>query len=115
MELLICDQSRLFPHSVSYGLSYLQSVLLVDLSQRSPIEQEDKVDLSKMAPTDLLTLAKHSLERDNLARAVQYMTLLKGESSRVMEDWLAEARLTMETRQAADALLAHALAEGTSV
>jgi len=100
---------------VSYGLSYLQSVLLVDLSHRSPIEQEDKVDLSKMAPTDLLTLAKHSLERDNLARAVQYMTLLKGESSRVMEDWLAEARLTMETRQAADALLAHALAEGTTV
>ena len=97
---------------LSYGLSYLQSVLVLDLSLRSPVEPEDKVDLSKVSQSDLLSLAKHSLDRNNLARAVQYMTLLKGESSRVVQDWLTEARLTMETRQAAEALLAHALVEG---
>jgi len=96
---------------LSYGLSYLQSVLMVDLSVRSPGELEDKMDLSELSQSDLLTMAKHSLERNNLARAVQYMTLLKGETSRVVSDWLSEARLTMETKQAAEALLAHAVVE----
>jgi len=97
---------------LSYGLSYLQSVLMVDLSVRSPGELEDKVNLSELSQSDLLIMAKHSLERNNLARAVQYMTLLKGETSRVVSDWLSEARLTMETKQAAEALLAHAVVEG---
>ena len=35
----------------------------------------------------------------NLARAVQYVTLLRGESGRVARDWLQEARLTLEARQ----------------
>ena len=35
----------------------------------------------------------------NLARAVQYVTLLRGESGRVARDWLEEARLTLEARQ----------------
>ena len=97
--------------SCSYGLSYLQSVLTVDLSVRSPVELEDKMNLSEMSQGDLLIIAKHSLERNNLARAVQYMTLLKGETSRVVSDWLSEARLTMETKQATEALLAHAVVE----
>jgi len=99
---------------LSYGLSYLQSVLTVDLTVRSPMEREEEMDLSKMSQTDILTMAKHSLERNNLARAVQYTTLLKGESSRVVSDWLAEARLTMETRQAVDALVAHAAGENVN-
>merc|ERR1712106_958198 len=60
----------------------------VDLTARSPVEREEEMDLSKMSQTDILTMAKHSLERNNLARAVQYTTLLKGESSRVVSDWL---------------------------
>merc|ERR1712106_133381 len=99
---------------LSYGLSYLQSVLMVDLTVRSPVEREEEMDLSKMSQTDILTMAKHSLERNNLARAVQYTTSLKGESSRVVSDWLAEARLTMETRQAVDALVAHAAGENVN-
>jgi len=99
---------------LSYGLSYLQSVLTVDLSQRSPGEHEDKIDPKEVSPSDLITMAKHSLDRGNLARAVQYLTLLKGEPGRVVEDWLSEARLTIETRQAAEALVAHALVEGAN-
>ena len=67
----------------------------------------------------------------NLARAVQYVTLLRGESGRVARDWLEEARLTLEARQvqkycetfvsfiihlyffqAAEALVAHAASQG---
>merc|ERR1712012_1467549 len=89
---------------LSYGLSYLQSVLLVDLTTRAPCEGE--------AAIDLVNLARHSLDRGNLARAVQYVTLLRGESGRVARDWLEEARLTLEARQAAEALVAHAASQG---
>jgi len=96
---------------LKYGLSYLQSVLMVDLSTRTPVEQEAETNFSAISQNDLLTMAKHSLERNNLARAVQYATMLKGEPSMVVADWLCEARLTMETRQAVEALVVHSLEE----
>jgi len=100
---------------ISYGLSYLQSLLLVDLSIRSPGEVEESLDPAQLSPTDLVNLARHSLDRGNLGRAVQYVTLLSGESGRVARDWLEEARLTLEMRQAAEALLSHAEADGVRV
>jgi len=99
---------------LSYGLSYLQSVLLVDLTTRSPSEGETAVDPTNLSSTDLVNLARHSLDRGNLARAIQYVTLLRGESGRVARDWLQEARLTLEARQAAEALVAHAASQGVA-
>jgi len=96
---------------LKYGLSYLQSVLMVDMSTRTPVEQEMATDFSTISQSDILTMAKHSLERNNLARAVQYATMLKGEASMVVADWLCEARLTMETRQAVEALVVHSMGE----
>eukprot|EP00092_Neocalanus_flemingeri_P070864 GFUD01087007.1.p1 GENE.GFUD01087007.1~~GFUD01087007.1.p1 ORF type:complete len:804 (-),score=353.89 GFUD01087007.1:241-2652(-) len=95
---------------LAYGLSFLQSLLVVDLSQRAPVENMEAVDLASVSATDLVTMAKHSLERGNLARAVQLMTQLKGEPGRVVNDWVTEARLTLETRQAVEAVLVHSLA-----
>eukprot|EP00092_Neocalanus_flemingeri_P020720 GFUD01022454.1.p1 GENE.GFUD01022454.1~~GFUD01022454.1.p1 ORF type:complete len:807 (-),score=363.31 GFUD01022454.1:251-2671(-) len=95
---------------LAYGLSFLQSLLVVDLSQRTPVETMEVVDLASVSATDLVTMAKHSLERGNLARAVQLMTQLKGEPGRVVNDWVTEARLTLETRQAVEAVLVHSLA-----
>ena len=40
------------------------------------------------------------------------MNLLKGPARQIADDWLREARLHLETRQAADALLAHAAGIG---
>jgi len=100
---------------LSYGMSYLESVLLVDLSTRAPVEDDAILDPSLLSPTDLVTMARHSLDRGNLARAVQYVTLLPGEPARVAKDWLEEARLTLEMRQAADALCAHAEAVSVQV
>jgi mitofilin len=96
---------------LSYGLSYLQSVLMVDMADRTPVDQEEEMNLSMLSQNEILTMTKHSLERNNLARAVQYSTMLKGEPSRVVSDWLVEARLTMETNQAVEALLAHSQGE----
>jgi mitofilin len=43
------------------------------------------------------------------------MGLLRGEPRRVAADWLEEARLHLEARQAAHALIAHAAARGAEV
>jgi len=95
---------------LAFGLSYLQSLLMVDLVQREPAENMGVVDLSVVSPMDLVSMAKHSLDQGNLARAVQLMTQLKGESGRVVSDWVAEARLTLETKQAVQAIMVHSLA-----
>jgi mitofilin len=95
---------------LAYGLSYLQSLLMVDLVQRNPAENVGVVDLFEVSPMDLVSMAKHSLDQGDLARAVQLMTQLKGESGRVVSDWVAEARLTLETKQAVQAIMVHSLA-----
>jgi len=94
---------------ISFGLSYLQSLLLVDLSKRAPVDSMEVVDLNSMSSYDLLSLARHNLDRGDLARAVQLLTQLRGESARVVSDWLTEARLTLETKQAVSAIMAHSL------
>jgi len=97
---------------VRYGLSYLQSMLTVSLETRPSSEPEEPLDTSALSTDELISLAKFSLERENLARAVQYLALLNGEAGRVVSGWLEEARLRLETKQAVDALLAHAVSEG---
>jgi len=95
---------------LAFGLSYLQSLLMVNLAQRTPTETLEKVDLSVISATDLINLAKHKLDRGNLAQAVQLMGQLKGEPGRVATDWLTEARLTLETQQAVEALIMYSQA-----
>ena len=94
---------------MSYGLSYLQSLLLVDLSKRAPTEGLEVIELDTISSYDILSLAKYNMDRGDLAKAVQLLTQLRGESGRVVSDWLAEARLTLETRQAVTAIQAHSL------
>jgi len=95
---------------LAFGLSYLQSILMVNTAKRNVSESEELINLSEASPSDIVNLAKFNLERGNLARAVQLMTLLKGEAGRVASDWVSEARLTLETRQAIQAVMAHSLA-----
>lgn len=40
------------------------------------------------------------------------MNLLQGASRKVAEDWIKEARLLLETQQAANTLMAHAASSG---
>ena len=46
---------------LSYGLSYLQSVLLVDLTTRAPSEGETAIDPANLSSTDLVNLAGTAL------------------------------------------------------
>jgi len=98
-----------------YGLSYLQSMLLVDTSVRTAKSSEELINTDELCTTDILNLSRFCLERGDVVRAVQYMGLLKGEPRRVADDWLTEARLHLEASQASEALLAHAAAVGLEV
>ena len=71
--------------------------------------------LALLGPLTKHSESRYSLERGDLAQAVRYMGLLRGEPRRVAADWLKEARLHLEARQAADALIAHAAARGAEV
>ncbi|XP_016386279.1 MICOS complex subunit MIC60-like isoform X1 [Sinocyclocheilus rhinocerous] len=92
-----------------YFLSYLQSILL--------FEREQVVPPAKLASEDLdtfrlLAYATYSIERGDLELAAKFVNQLRGESQRVAQDWLKEARLTLETKQVISLLSAYANAVG---
>lgn len=92
-----------------YFVSFLQSLLVFN---RRPLSANEEVDPSSLTPFMLVYNAGHCLERGDLEQAVRFVNQLEGEPRRVAHDWLKEARLLLETKQAAEALLAHASAAG---
>ncbi|XP_076594896.1 MICOS complex subunit MIC60 isoform X2 [Chaetodon auriga] len=92
-----------------YFLSYLQAALLFEDKQEAPPAQLCSEDLD---PFKLLSYASYCLEHGDLELAAKLLNQLRGEARRVVEDWLTEARLTLETRQVVSLLSAHANAVG---
>ncbi|XP_064200213.1 MICOS complex subunit MIC60 isoform X2 [Anguilla rostrata] len=92
-----------------YFLSYLQSILLFEPEQAVPPAKLSSEDLNTFK---LLSYATYCLEHGDLELAAKFVNQLRGESRRVAQDWLKEARLTLETRQAVSLLSAYANAVG---
>ncbi|XP_041931325.1 MICOS complex subunit MIC60 isoform X4 [Alosa sapidissima] len=92
-----------------YFLSYLQAVLLMEPQQVAPPASLNADDLDTFK---LLSYACYSMERGDLELAAKLLNQLRGEPRRVAQDWLNEARLTLETRQAVSLLSAYANAVG---
>ncbi|XP_077388045.1 MICOS complex subunit MIC60 isoform X1 [Festucalex cinctus] len=92
-----------------YFLSYLQAALLFEAKQEAPPSQLSGEDLD---PFKLLSYATYCLEHGDLELAAKLVNQLTGEARRVAEDWLNEARLTLETRQVVSLLSAYANAVG---
>ncbi|KAI1883827.1 hypothetical protein AGOR_G00236010 [Albula goreensis] len=92
-----------------YFLSYLQSMLLFEPEQLAPPAKLSSEDLDTFK---LLSYATYCLEHGDLELAAKFVNQLRGESRRVAQDWLKEARLTLETRQAVSLLSAYANAVG---
>lgn len=97
-----------------YFLSFLQAALIVKPDVPiSKDELENKpFDFSKLDTYDILNRARYWLDRGDLVKTVQYMNLLQGASRKAAMDWLNEARLLLETQQAANTLMAHAASSG---
>lgn len=95
-----------------YLLSYVQSVLLIQASSSPSDEQllDKPVNIHDLSTFDILDRARSCLTADDLLGCVRWLNQLTGESRRVAEDWRQEARRTLELRQVADALMAHAAA-----
>ncbi|XP_030001133.1 MICOS complex subunit MIC60 isoform X2 [Sphaeramia orbicularis] len=92
-----------------YFLSYVQAALLFEEKQEVPPAQLSPEDLD---PFKLLSYASYCLEHGDLELAAKLVNQLRGEARRVAEDWLTEARLTLETRQVVSLLSAYANAMG---
>jgi len=97
-----------------YFVSYVMSMFVVrqPLLAGAAAAADDNVELDadELTTFVLLDRAAAALERGSLEQAVRYVNQLRGESRRVATDWLTEARLLLETRQAADVLVAFAVA-----
>ena len=94
-----------------YAMSYLQSMFIMKASHIIT-DQSTEISPDELNTFTLLDNAAYCLERGDLEQSVRYMNQLTGESRRVAADWIREARLLLETKQASDALLAHASANG---
>lgn len=97
-----------------YILSYIQSLLLINTP--CPIPQSElsneETDFSKLSTNDILQRARYWLDRGNFMQTLKYMNLLKGASRSVARQWMNEARILLETQQAANTLMAHAASSG---
>jgi len=95
-----------------YFLSYVQSFLVMNNFESLPTNElkNQEVDLNALDTYGILSRARYCLDKDDLLLAVQYLNLLRGEPRNVAADWMKEARLSLETQQAAEALMAHAAA-----
>uniref|UniRef100_A0A8C4TAS1 MICOS complex subunit MIC60 n=1 Tax=Erpetoichthys calabaricus TaxID=27687 RepID=A0A8C4TAS1_ERPCA len=92
-----------------YFLSYLQSLLLLEPQQLKPPAQLSSGELDTFK---LLAYATYCIEHGDLELAAKFLNQLKGEPRRVAQDWLNEARLTLETKQVINILSAYANAVG---
>ncbi|KAL3268175.1 hypothetical protein HHI36_007302 [Cryptolaemus montrouzieri] len=97
-----------------YILSFIQSLLLINAP--SPIPQaelnNEETDFSELSTNDILQRARYWLDRGNFTQTLKYMNLLKGASRSVARQWMNEARILLETQQAANTLIAHAASSG---
>ncbi|XP_072112748.1 MICOS complex subunit MIC60 isoform X3 [Mobula birostris] len=92
-----------------YFLSYLQSLLLMEPQVTKPPEE---LHLEGLDTFKLLSYASFCIEHGDLELAAKFVNQLRGEPRRVAQDWLAEARLTLETKQIIEILSAYANAVG---
>ncbi len=93
----VCKQVALIPETGgglgTYALSYLHYMLTfnhVD-SEKYPVD---------MDTFELLQVADVLLEQGNIEGAIRLVNYLKGEPKRVAQDWLRDAQLYLETKQA---------------
>ena len=90
-----------------YALSCVQSLFVF---RSAPAVDAD--DVSELSVFALLDNAADCLKYGDIEQAVRYVNQLRGEPRRVAAEWLDEARILLETRQAAELILAFASANG---
>jgi len=93
----------------TYVLSAVRSFVVFETHAKRDIVNE--VDPNTISPYEILAKAQHCMEEGNLELAVKFMSLLRGLPKKLAGDWLREARMYLETKQASEFLLAYAASE----
>lgn len=98
-----------------YLVSYLQSLFIIDNVKVSEDEVLGRtlVDPTSWQTFDILARVRYCLAKRNLEQAVRYANQLKGQARVVARDWIRDARVYLETRQALSVLSTYA--EATAV
>ena len=113
----ICRRVALVPETGggvgTYILSFIQSLLTISAWTSTAVEGVTPSD--KMDTFDLLSQAGVQLRRSNLEGAVRAANCLQGEPRRVAQDWLKDARLYLETRQAVELISQYIAATSISI
>ncbi|CAK5036981.1 unnamed protein product [Meloidogyne enterolobii] len=90
-----------------YFLSWLQSLFVLQIAS-AKYSKDDKIDVDKYEPYEILNRIKYFVKIGDLKNAVRLANLLKGESARTFHDWIRDAQLHLEARFLSELLLSHA-------
>ncbi|XP_028966540.1 MICOS complex subunit MIC60-1 [Galendromus occidentalis] len=95
-----------------YILSHLMSYFMIYPKPvpQEELEKEQKVNPLMWDTYDILSRVRASLQKEDLEQALRYANQLKGTPRQAAKDWIQEVRLLLETKQAANALMAYAAA-----
>ena len=95
----------------TYILSAIRSLLVFETHAKRDIVNE--IDPTAISPYEILAKAQHCMEEGDLELAVKFMSLLKGLPRKLARDWLREAIVYLETKQASEFLLAYVASEAS--
>uniref|UniRef100_F6ZJB9 MICOS complex subunit MIC60 n=1 Tax=Ciona intestinalis TaxID=7719 RepID=F6ZJB9_CIOIN len=84
-----------------YFLSYLKSLLTISSAQLQP---PTEIDESKLDVFSIISYANYCVQHGDLEQAARFVNQLTGEPRKVVDGWLSEVRLFLETRQTIEAL-----------
>ncbi|KAL5240712.1 hypothetical protein ACI65C_008122 [Semiaphis heraclei] len=102
---LIPDDSFSLP---LMAFSYLASLFVVRHSHISPNEvNNEEFDPLELNTYEIVERARYCVDRDNILQALRYLNLLTGCSRVVAKEWMKEATVFLETKQAVDLLLSY--------
>lgn len=95
-----------------YLLSFMQSLFIVENYNLEELEDEFNgiklVDPTKWTTFDVLARVRCCLQRRNLDLATRYANQLKGQARVVARDWIRDARMYLEVREAFSVLSSYA-------
>ena len=89
--------------------SYIANLLVV--THGTVLDDDSMID-ENVSQFALLDSARHHARNGNFEVAVRLVNQLRGEPRKVAGEWLREAILTLEAKQAAQCLMAHSASEG---
>lgn len=91
-----------------YLVSFLQSIFVFEprINFKDEIEGKKLVDPSSWSTFDIIARVKCCLLDHDIEQAVRYANQLRGQARLVASDWIKDARVHLETRQAIEVISA---------